>query len=204
MELEFCRNIEDNEKIIKNEIERILQKQFSTKPENIEIVFMKGRGPEYLRDFIILQVEEGRYCQFIYQYSHEYTHHIFDNLYRSKGFHFDWFEEVICEAVSLWAFDHFSKRPDFWESLSQSSAPYVEEVKNYLKNEISRYNKDDSHIPEAYRYYHDRTVDIKRPLLKISADLFHKLSNDENAWRTIKRYNAIIYPQPPERPEWLK
>lgn len=54
-------------------------------------------------------VEPGYWSQFIYQFSHELTHYIIYSNNKEKEKQIKWFEETICEAMSLFTLNKISE-----------------------------------------------------------------------------------------------
>lgn len=88
---------------------------------------------------IYLATKENYWCQWIYQFAHEYCHHLIDGKMNPNFKGLFWFEETICELASLF---HLNCMREYC-SHSQSSqlVHYAPSVTLYLKNLLSKNNK---------------------------------------------------------------
>lgn len=80
-----------------------------------------------------------RFAQIIYQLSHELTHYVLRQ-YREtpcKGKIISWFEETVCEAMSLYILDLAEKH---WEDfdLYANNKDYAKNIEDYLENELKK------------------------------------------------------------------
>lgn len=77
------------------------------------------------------------WCQTIYQLSHEMCHYAFRQRKENKDFTLSWFEELVCEAVSLYALKYAS---DHWNHcpLSKVAPTFFQNHKTYLEDELSK------------------------------------------------------------------
>ncbi len=75
--------------------------------------------------------------QTIYQLSHEMCHYAIRQRKTNKDFTLSWFEEIVCEAVSLYALKYSSEQ---WEKclLSQTQPHWAQAHKTYLENQLNR------------------------------------------------------------------
>lgn len=193
--------------IIKHKIESLLKEHFeaSDVPVIEYVLDVDSAGPCYTRiankPTIIVNNNERDFCSFIFQYSHEYTHHIMHTLYPCVFYHYDWFEEIICEAISYWCLKWFATHFD-WARYGIPAYPYHMQL--FMQIELDKHYQDDSYIYITDKYFkHELNFDIKRPRLKMSIDLYQALWENEILWRTIKFYNPVLRPQETRRPEWL-
>ncbi|WP_143598543.1 hypothetical protein [Tissierella sp. P1] len=77
------------------------------------------------------------YCQYIYQLSHELTHYAIRQGKIDKNITIKWFEETLCEAMSLYILDLSAQR---WDEcgLSNNNPNYFRSILEYLKKEYNR------------------------------------------------------------------
>lgn len=54
------------------------------------------------KHLIFLNVKGDYWCQWVYQFAHEYCHHIIDGALSGKWSDLLWFEEMICELSSMY------------------------------------------------------------------------------------------------------
>ena len=75
--------------------------------------------------------------QTIYQLSHEMCHYAIRQRKSTKDFTLSWFEEIVCEAVSLYILQYSSEQ---WEKclLSQTQPYWAHAHKTYLENQLNR------------------------------------------------------------------
>ena len=85
---------------------------------------------------IFLSTKGNYWCQWIYQFAHEYCHHLIDGYMIPNFKGLFWFEETICELASLF---HLSR---MWEYCIQSPqlAQYTPSVERYLSNLLTKNN----------------------------------------------------------------
>jgi hypothetical protein len=106
--------------------------------EGPKALFRESPGDPYR---IVLQVEDARWDQFAYQFSHELCH-VFSNFERRKTAgprgmgHHQWFEESLCEAVSLVVLERvalaWAKSPPRggWESYAPAFSEYAQRLRS--------------------------------------------------------------------------
>lgn len=77
------------------------------------------------------------WSQTIFQLSHEMCHYAIKQRTNNYACRLSWFEEIVCEAVSLYALDYASRN---WSrcNLSQSSPAFFQAHKAYLENELGK------------------------------------------------------------------
>lgn len=89
---------------------------------------------------ILLSTKNNRWCQWVYQFAHEYCHHLIDGTLSGEWSNLLWFEETICELSSIY---NLGKMIGFCDSNGlQSYAPHVKE---YHENLLTK-NKDSFHL----------------------------------------------------------
>lgn len=82
------------------------------------------------------------WSQTIFQLSHEMCHYAMHQTKENKDITLSWFEEIVCEAVSLYALEYASKE---WSkcALSQYNFDFAINHRTYLDNELKcEYNDD--------------------------------------------------------------
>lgn len=85
---------------------------------------------------ILLNVQDNHWCQWVYQFAHEYCHHLIDGALSGEWSRLLWFEETICELSSL--YNLF-----MMESFCRDNglASYEASVKSYLDNQLNNKGK---------------------------------------------------------------
>jgi hypothetical protein len=99
-------------------------------PESPYPMLITDREPLIIRTC----VEADFWCQFIYQFSHELTHFVIRNLKRNKNMYVKWFEETICESISLFILRILAEQ---WKlcPLYDLNNNYDKSILNYFENE---------------------------------------------------------------------
>ncbi len=89
-------------------------------------------NPTFPCDRIILNMENFSYwCQFIYQFSHEFSHFLIFHLNPDEDRNVSWIEETICEALSLVLLKHFAENWHLCPLFSQAPN-YDADTRKYL------------------------------------------------------------------------
>ena len=86
----------------------------------------KGGGEH----IIFLNAKENYWCQWVYQFAHEYCHHLIDGTLTGEWSNLLWFEETICELSSLY---NLNKMIDY--CTTNGLPGYSPSVQVYLDNE---------------------------------------------------------------------
>jgi hypothetical protein len=107
-------------------------------------------------------VETGFWCQFIYQFSHELTHFVIRTFKNDKNIYVKWFEETICESISLFI---LKISAEHWElcPLYILNNNYNKSILKYFQNEYKKHGsklKDCKNIDELKRI--EETCEEKR------------------------------------------
>lgn len=100
------------------DIIRNVERDFSfclEKPNNKLCILMHiDTGPKCVDQqgihFIYLSTKDNYWCQWIYQFAHEYCHHLIDGTMSGEIKGLLWFEETICELSSLFHLAQFYNR----------------------------------------------------------------------------------------------
>ena len=76
------------------------------------------------------------WTQTIYQLSHEMCHFAFRQCKENKKFTLRWFEEIVCEAMSLYALEYSSRN---WQccQLSKINSSFAQSIESYLNDELA-------------------------------------------------------------------
>lgn len=154
------------------------------------------------------------WAQAIFQLSRELCHYIIRQHKYDKDFILGWFEEIICEAVSLYTLEIAYKK---WKScsLSEQGPEYNIKIYDYLQKELAQDETDalakcttlqllaeyekrhihdrDSHRHERNRLYKSISIDSKNiPILCKYANYINqdKLTLDFDSWD--KNYPCLI------------
>lgn len=119
-------------------------------------LFRRGSNNEYL---IKVSIDGRVWSQLSYQFSHEVCH-VLSNYEKTQDDKHQWFEEAVCEAVSLFTLAGMAKNwqvnPPYpnWKSYSVS-------LQQYLDNNLAEQHR---YLPAGYRYaewYADNMSDLQ-------------------------------------------
>lgn len=83
--------------------------------------------------YIFLITKDNYWCQWVYQFAHEYCHHLIDGTLSGEWSDMLWFEETICELSSLY---NLNKMIRF--CLINGLQLYAPSVHNYLNNLLTK------------------------------------------------------------------
>lgn len=87
------------------------------------------------------QTSLGYWSQTVYQLSHEMCHFAMHQTKRDRKFILSWFEETVCEAVSLYALD-FASREWYRCGLSRISPDFYRHHRDYLEGLLANVATD--------------------------------------------------------------
>lgn len=113
--------------IIRN-IEKDFTDSIGTKNIKDILLFHKSNGPLCMNNgnyrIIFLSTKSNHFCQWVYQFAHEYCHHLIDGTMCGEIKGLLWFEETICELASIYHLNRYYKRCTT-DILLQNLAPAV-------------------------------------------------------------------------------
>ncbi len=155
---------------------------------------------------IMLYTQHNYWCQYIYQFAHEYMHLLIGRPEDKNNDGYGWVEEVLCETASLFQLKH---APDKWTlappfpvwstyagTIDQYGSSLIAQIPDppggcapWLATELSRLAND--------RY--DRVTNAI--LAKAILDVFMK---DPKAWQIVRHLNGIDYSAFPAFESFLK
>lgn len=92
---------------------------------------------------IFLATKENYWCQWIYQFAHEYCHHLIDGKMIPNFNGLFWFEETICELASLF---HLNRMGEYCFQ-SPKLTHYAQSVALYLSDLLTKNNN----LVESFR-----------------------------------------------------
>ncbi|MDO5414883.1 MAG: hypothetical protein Q4F78_05400 [Bacillota bacterium] len=96
-------------------------------------MLITNSSPIHIR---LAQSSTSYWAQMIYQLSHELCHYAFRQAKLDKSYTLSWFEEIVCESMSLYALDYTSKN---WMKceLSGINQEYNKAIEDYFNNELN-------------------------------------------------------------------
>ena len=169
-----------------NMMEAIGQPYFSTKqclvvPTEDVPMCVKAGG----QHIIFLATKDNLWCQWVYQFSHEYCHHLIDGSLSGEWSDLLWFEETLCELSSLY---NLNKMISY--CANNGLQRYVPSVKSYLENLLTK-NNDKYKLSAGGGWYKQyeaslKKEEYKRDLYNAIAVLMYPLFIDTpNLWKLI-------------------
>ena len=175
-----------------NMMEAIGQPYFSTKQcvvlpsEDVPMCVNAGE-----RHIIFLATKDNLWCQWIYQFSHEYCHHLIDGSLSGEWSDLLWFEETICELSSLY---NLNKMIEY--CINDELQLYATSVINYLENLLTKKNSAYKLSVEGgwYKQYEESLKEegYKRDLYNAIAVMMYPLFVDNpNLWKLILNIGDI-------------
>ena len=141
--------------------------------------------------FIFLMTKYNRWCQWVYQFSHEYCHHLINGSLSGEWSDLLWLEETICELSSLY---NLNKMIGY--CANNGLQGYVPSVINYLENLLTKKNRAYKLSAEGgwYKQYEEslKEAGYKRELYNAIAVLMYPLFVDNpNLWKLILNIGDI-------------
>ena len=175
-----------------NMMEAIGQPYFSTRQcvvvhtEDVPVCAKAGE-----QHVIFLATKDNLWCQWVYQFAHEYCHHLIDGSLLGEWSDLLWFEETICELSSLY---NLNKMIEY--CINNGLQLYAPSVKNYLENLLTKNNGAYKLNAEGgwYKHYEESLKEegYKRDLYNAIAVLMYPLFVDNpNLWKLILNIGDI-------------
>ena len=122
-------------------------------------------GEEHI---IFLSVKDNFWCQWVYQFAHEYCHHLIDGSLTGEWSDLLWFEETICELSSLY---NLNKMAGF--CATNGLQWYSPSVQAYLDNLLAK-NKNTYNLDVAEGWYLEKSEMLKNE--KYKRDLYNAIA----------------------------
>lgn len=111
-----------------------------------------------------LDVTRNYWCKWIYQFAHEYCHHLINGSFSANLCGLLWFEEVLCETSSIYCLITIERR---WESMFPAYASFRESIRSYVYDLLINDIKIEYPILESNAYIHRPSeCDYNRDLYK--------------------------------------
>lgn len=146
-------------------------------------------------DVILLHTKDLVWCQYIYQFSHEFCHFTISSTYDEKNDHFGWLEESICELASLYLLKVASQK---WTSSPPYTnwVTYAKEIETYFNSRINLINKIDlgfktwlsNKLPELSKNRYDRKSN-----LIIANALLSSILAKPSHWNSLITFAQVEY-----------
>lgn len=151
------------------------QPHFSSK----QVVVLQGEDNPQFCDarkvhFIFLVTNDNYWCQWVYQFAHEYCHHLIDEAMASGVDGLIWFEETVCELSSMFClyrmYDYF--RLHTYQDLRSYSLSVRDYLEDMLKHEdiavpLHLYIERNLHLLEQHEYHRDIYIVVAKQMLPL-------------------------------------
>lgn len=143
------------------------------------------------KECIFLNVKDNYWCQWVYQFAHEYCHHLINGSHSGDWSGLLWFEETICELSSL-----YNLRRMIGFCIKNGLHHYAPSVLVYLNNLLTK-NKDSYCLSVGggwYKLYKKSLQEeqYKRELYNAIAVLMYPLFIDNpHLWKLILNIGDI-------------
>ena len=169
-----------------NMMEAIGQPYFSTRQCLVvptEDVPMCAKAGE--QHIIFIATKDDLWCQWVYQFSHEYCHHLIDGSLSGEWSDLLWFEETICELSSLYNLNKM-----ICYCANNGLQRYAPSVKSYLEDLLTK-NSGAYKLNTEGGWYKQYEASLKmegynRELYNAIAVLMYPLFVDNpNLWKLI-------------------
>lgn len=156
------------------------------------VLYQKGPENEYQ---VLLAAKDQQWAEYVYEFSHELFHVLANYEYHSPPHHapHQWFEEMLCETVSLYMLKHFS--------LASTASPPLPEWGDYIPtlqaftqralSEPHRQLPADVSFEQWFRK--NGPTLVSRPYLRekneLMANLFLPFLEQHSDWRAVTYLN---------------
>ena len=180
------------------------------------IIRYQERGPECRNDgdtrIILLSAHDNYYGQWVYQYAHEYMHHLIDGAMVENLSGLMWFEETLCEAASrfvLWRLGYSDLCAREGLSHAFPTLLYYHDrclsLDPLLKEEFRLNGSVEPWIPLLeqpcyHRSHYAVIADAMQPLFRTNCDLWHIAAGigDSTQWRSLESLLSHLEKEFPE------
>lgn len=144
-------------------------------------------------DFHIIRLSTGEryWCQWVYQFAHEYCHHIINGSLSGEWSNLLWFEETLCELSSLY---NLQKMIDFCKNNENLIPNYALSVKEYHDKLLTK-NRDVYSISALGGWYSEykELLSTKGEEGSYRRDLYHAIAvliyplflENQNLWKIL-------------------
>lgn len=144
--------------------------------------------------YIFLHVKENYWCKWLYQFSHEYCHHLINGKMSGDLKGLKWFEETICELASMYNLKMMS---EVWkyssEPLKRHFVPAFLDYLNDLQTKHPLLYEQTLH-PKFLQFWDNR---LKEPIYHrdlynaIAVRIFPLFLQDPHLWKIILHFGDM-------------
>lgn len=144
--------------------------------------------------YIFLTATENYWSQWVYQFSHEYCHHLINGAFTGDISGLIWFEETICELSSMYNLHEIHSQWD--QSENQIMLKYAPAFQNYLECLLSK-NSQLSHLSNRPRWLRSWNEILSKPMYHrdyynvIAAKMFPLFLENPNLWKIILHFGDM-------------
>lgn len=132
---------------------------------------------------ILLSAKDNYWCQWIYQFSHEYCHHLINGRLNGNITGLKWFEEMICELSSM--YNLYLVYKSYFHSNEPIENRYAHSVQDYLHDLLKNCHT-------YYRgYIQDSSIFLNQPVYHrdcynvIAGAMLHLFVEYPSLWNVI-------------------
>ncbi len=136
------------------------------------------------------------WAQTIFQLSHELCHYVIRQYKTNKDFTLSWFEELVCEAMSLYALELSVKNWSECE-LSIRAPSFSFAIEKYLNAELSRIGSNEfssCNTPERLAYYEQELNYLRESRRNERNLLYRAISNHPDNVKILCHYMEYLNP----------
>lgn len=178
----------------------------SHSPGGPVVLFQKGPGNEYQ---VMLSARDQNWAEYVYEFSHELVHILANYERHATPGHMrhQWFEEMLCETVSLYMLKHFALTWNAAPPLPQTSG-YAPALQAFTRRALSdRHRKLPAGV--SFEQWFGKTAPqlVSSPYMRkeneLIASLFLPLVEQNSDWRAVAYLNAGEPPKGSDFREFL-
>lgn len=132
------------------------------------------------------------WAQTIFQLSHELCHYAIRQSKVNKDFTLSWFEEIVCEAMSLYAL-HWSA--EHWEdcALARLNPEFSNHIRTYLEKELKSMGTDGFRMCTSVEALRDYDAESDRESYRNERNqLYYEIAKDPLASRCFCDYSRYV------------
>ena len=134
--------------------------------------------------------------QTVYQLSHEMCHYAMRQHKTNKNLTLSWFEEIVCEAVSLYALEYASKE---WQRcpLSKVAPLYIQTHQSYLEGQLAKNFTDEfkkcNTVEKLRAYELQELPENRRETHRLERNIVYRaISNNPLELKCVLEYTKYI------------
>lgn len=156
---------------------------------------------------IFLHTKDNYWCQYIYQFAHEFCHHIIAGPLDGELETSFWFEESICELASCYILAMLSLRFHLLENANHPFREYSRLIQEYLSNHLSNIPGIDVNLNQWIKsnLLHLQEAKHHRDLYAILAKhLFPVFIKHPTLWKLLPYLKRVDEKEYTDFKHWIK